>query len=200
MRAALGIHTQSPGYEKLSQSSPNARLTGWIAYTFTSSNRHAYGRTYPFDFEQPHALSLVGNLRLSPRFEVSMTGRLASGFPKTPPLGLYVAGVDDGGGAIIPDRDREGRLVYGIDYGSVENLNRDRHPAYARLDTRVTFVPRWGKGRWRLYVDVLNVFNRKNGPTVEELVADPNSDRPKIHSKHEESFPFLPSFGIHVRF
>jgi len=44
--------------------SSNTRLTGWLAYTFTSAHREAYGRTYPFDYEQPHALSAVASYRV----------------------------------------------------------------------------------------------------------------------------------------
>ncbi|MBN2372038.1 MAG: TonB-dependent receptor plug domain-containing protein [Vicinamibacteria bacterium] len=188
--------------------SSETRLTGWLAYTYTSANRRSYGQTYSFDYEQPHALSLVANFRAHQRLELSMTGRITSGFPATPPLGLYVSGAGDtndfdGDGIeseIVPERDDEGRLVWGVDYGSIANINRSRRPAYARIDLRATFVPRWGKGRWRLYVDALNVLNRKNGPVIEELAYDPDSDRPRITEKRETTIPFIPSFGIHVRF
>jgi hypothetical protein len=188
--------------------SSETRLTGWIAYTYTSANRRCYGRTYPFEYEQPHALSLVANFRAHQRLELSATGRITSGFPTTPPLGLYVTGIADINdldvdgitSEIVPERDSEGRLIWGVDYGSIENLNRSRRPMYARIDFRATFVPRWGKGRWRLYVDALNVLNRKNGPVIEELAFDPDSDRPRIIEKRETTIPFIPSFGIHVRF
>jgi len=190
------------------QVSPSNRLSGWASYTFTHAQRDCYGRTCPFQYEQPHALSVVGSFRLSPRFEASLTARLASGFPRTLPLGLRVAGIDDSADGdgdgdrseIVPDRDREGRLVYAIDYGSIDNLYRGRNPLSARVDLRATFVPRWGKGRWRFYVDVLNALKRSNGPVTDELEHDPNSDRPRIVEKREGGFPLLPSFGIHVRF
>ncbi len=188
--------------------SSSTRLTGWLAYTYTSANREAYGRTYPFEYEQPHALNVVANVRAHQRLELSFTGRFASGFPRTKPLGLYVTGVldaadVDGDGVqyeVIPERDSEGRLVYGVDYGSVGNLNGGRQPWYGRVDFRATFVPRWGKGRWRLYVDALNVLNRDNGLLSDKLEHDPSSDRPRITTKRDGGFPFLPSFGIHVRF
>jgi hypothetical protein len=184
------------------------RLTGWLAYTYTAANRQAYGRTYPFAYEQPHALSLVANFRASQRLELSLTGRFTSGFPRTPPLGLYVTGVNDTSDLdhdgntdeVLPERDREGRLVYAVDYGSIENLNRARDPWHVRADFRATFVPRWGKGRWRLYVDLINVLGRNNGPLHETLAHDPGAAQPKIVSKREDGFPLLPSFGIHVRF
>ncbi len=181
--------------------SSDTRVTGWLAYTYTSADRQAYGRTYPFDYEQPHALSLVANVRVTQRLELSLTGRFASGFPRTAPLGVYVTGVlDPATGRIVPEHDKDGALVYAIDYGGVQNLNGSRQPWYGRVDFRATFVPRWGKGRWRFYVDVINVLGRNNGLEKDELAYDPAAALPKIVSKQEGGFPLMPSFGIHVRF
>ncbi len=185
-----------------------SRLSGWLAYTYTSADRTAYGRTYPFEYEQPHALSLVASVRAHQRLEVSLTGRFASGFPRTPPLGLYVAGVRDTADSnhdgvtdeVVPERDADGALVYAIDYGGVENLDRARSPFYARLDGRVTFIPRWGKGRWRIYVDLINVLSHDNGLVTEKLAYDPAAQVPRMVVERSDGFPFLPSFGVHVRF
>lgn len=190
------------------QTSSATRLSGWLAYTFTVADRQAYGLSYPFDYEQRHALSAVATWRAHQRLELSATGRFATGRPRTAPLGLYVAGVqdlDDGDGdglseEIVPERDSEGRLVYGVDYGGVANLNRSRLPWYGRVDLRATFVPRWGKGRWRLYVDLINVLGRDNGVPSDLLEHDPTGTQPRIVSEPENGFPFLPSFGVHVRF
>ncbi len=188
--------------------SSETRLTGWLTYTYTSANRRAYGRTYPFEYEQPHSLSLVANFRATQRLELSLTGRFASGFPRSTPRGLYVTGVwdsadVDGDGVtdeIVPERDLNGGLVYAIDYGGVENLNRARQPWYGRLDFRATFVPRWGKGRWRFYVDVINLLARDNGLERDELAYDSAGSVPKIVTLKDSGFPLMPSFGIHVRF
>jgi TonB-dependent Receptor Plug Domain len=188
--------------------SSTTRLSGWLAYTYTSANRQAYGYIYPFEYEQPHALSAVASFRASQRLELSVTGRFTSGFPKTPPLGLYASGVldtndTDGDGVtsdVVPERDSEGRLVYAINYGSMENRNRARFPWYGRVDFRATFVPRWGKGRWRLYLDVINLLGRNNSPELEGLQYALDATQPRIVVKREGGFPFLPSFGVHVRF
>ncbi len=184
------------------------RLSGWVAYTYTSADREAYGRTYPFAYEQPHALSVVVSFRAHQRLELALTGRFCSGFPRTAPVGVRVAGVRDAAdadhdgltGEIVPERDGEGALVYAVDYGGIDNLNRSRAPWYARVDGRATFVPRWGKGRWRLYVDLINLLGRNNGLVLEELAHDPASSRPRLVVRREGGFPFVPSFGVHVRF
>ncbi len=188
--------------------SSRSRLSGWLSYTYTAANREAYGRTYPFEYEQPHSLSLVANLRVTQRLELSLTGRFASGMPRTAPLGLYVTGVEDtndqdGDGnteEIVPERDADGGYVYAIDYGGIQNLNGARQPWYGRLDFRATFVPRWGKGRWRFYVDVINLLGHKNGLLNDELAFDPDSSLPRVATSRDPGFPLMPSFGVHVRF
>jgi hypothetical protein len=102
----------------------------------------------------------------------------------------------DGVTEIVPGHDG----IAPIDYGGVLNLNRARLPWYGRLDFRATFVPRWGKGRWRFYVDVINVLNRNNGLERDELAYDSEAVVPRIVTKKDSGFPLLPSFGIHVRF
>jgi hypothetical protein len=185
------------------------RLTGWVAYTWGKAERTAYGRTSAFDYDRRHSLSVVGQLRLSRRIEVALTGRLASGFPTTPPVGLRVSSVPDERDAdgdgnreeLVPERDRVGRLVYLLDQGGVANINSAWQAAYARIDGRVTFTPRFGRERLKLYVDVINILNRKNvGMMERKLEYDPSSDRPRIVETSEGSIPFLPSFGVHYRF
>ncbi len=191
--------------------SPQTRLSGWIAYTYGFANTTAYGRTYPFDYDRRHSLSVVGQLRLTRGLELALTGRFASGFPSTPPVGLRVSAVPDesdldGDGNLaeqIPEHDRTGRLVYVPDFGDVSNLNSGRQKAYARIDGRLTWTPGFGKGRLRLYLDVINVLNRKNvGMAEYELVFDPTAgaERPRLVEGSEGSVPLLPSIGVHFQF
>lgn len=189
--------------------SAETRLSGWAAYTFGVARREVYGRTFPFDYDRRHALSLVGSLRVRPWFELAATARAASGFPRTPALGVRVSAVEDtldldGDGNRAenrPERDAFGRLVYTLDYGGLANLNSSRLPAFARVDLRATFRPRGARGRWLFYLDVINLLNRKNAGVIETtLVYDPASDRPGVHEERQGSIPFLPSFGVRFRF
>src|SRR5207237_420466 len=81
----------------VSRSIPAGRkgLTGWASYTFGVANRTAYGRTYPFDYDRRHAVSFASTYSVGPKFDVAMTVRVASGFPRTPALGVRVAAVAD---------------------------------------------------------------------------------------------------------
>jgi hypothetical protein len=182
-------------------SSPETRLTGWMSYSWGVARRTQYGRTYPFDYDRPHALSVVGSYRFSHKLELSATGRVASGFPRTPVVGLRVASDADERGKLVPARDLDGLLVYGTNLGDTTNLNTARLPYFARLDLRLTFTPRWGSGRWHFYADLINVLGRKNAGMLEsKLHYDPSSELPRLEETREGSLPFLPSVGVHVRF
>ena len=189
--------------------SADTRLTGWASYTWGRATREAYGRTYPFDYDRRHALGIVESWRLSDRFELSTTLRVASGFPMTPVLGLRAAAVADTGDQdhdgnkteLVPQRDAAGRLVYTLDRGGVSNLNSAYLPVFARLDFRATFSPKGHAGRWLFYLDVINLLNRKNPGTIDTTLSyDPSSDRPKMMEQFGGSLPRLPSFGVRFHF
>ncbi|HEY3381371.1 MAG TPA: TonB-dependent receptor [Vicinamibacterales bacterium] len=176
-------------------------LTGWASYTFGIANRTAYGRSYPFEYDRRHAVSLVGSYRFGPRFDIAVTARVASGFPRTPAVGLRVAAAEDARGRLVPARDETGALVYTIDGGGVDNLNTARLPFFARVDLRATYRPGGGSGRWELYLDVINVLNRKNaGDIRNNLDYDATSDRPRLVEERGAAIPLLPSFGMRLRF
>ncbi len=183
--------------------------SGWISYTLGRAEREAYGQIYPFEYDRPHALSIVGSYRLGPRFDIAVTGRLASGFPRTPVLGLRVSAVEDvdrgeGSGTLptlVPELDGAGNLVYTVDHGGVENLNRARLPLYIRFDVRGTFRPGGPSGRWEIYWEVINAFNRANALNFQaNLTYDPTSDVPQLNEEPSEAFPLLPTFGVRLRF
>jgi hypothetical protein len=185
------------------------KLTGWTSYTWGRAEREAYGRRYPFEYDRRHAFTLVSSYAFTPRWEVAATTRIASGFPRTAPLGVQVAGREDlldrdGDGVtaeLLPALDSRGRLEYTVDFGSVGNFNRARLPVFARVDGRLTWRPRGTAGRWEIYAEVINVLNRQNAGAFDpELVYDPTSDRPKIVEKRDQAIPRLPAIGVRLRF
>jgi hypothetical protein len=185
------------------------RLTGWTSYTWGKAEREAYGRRYPFEYDRRHAFTLVSSYAFTPRWEVAATTRVASGFPRTAPLGVRVAGREDtldvdGDGVtdeILPARDARGLLEYTVDFGGVANLNGARLPLFARVDARLTWRPRGAAGRWELYAEVINLLDRQNAGAFDpELVYDATSDRPAIVEKRDQAIPRLPTLGVRFRF
>lgn len=189
--------------------SPSDRVNGWFSYTWGRAETTAYGRTYPSDYDRPHALSLVANYRMSRLIEFGSTVRVQSGFPYSTPIGVRVAAVADttdadGDGNVtelVPRRDALGLPVWTADYGDASNLNTARLPMFARVDLRVTFRPLWQNSRWQVYVEAINLLNRKNISSVDaELVYDPASDRPRVVTKRESSLGLLPTIGVRFKF
>ena len=181
----------------------NARFRGWVSYTWGKAELDAYGRTYPFDYDRRHAVSAVMSYRTSPKWEFATTIRWATGFPRTPPIGVRVAGEERtvaGGTVIEPKRD-DGYLVYEVNFGGVSNINNARLTNYLRPDIRVSWKPRGPRGRWEYYLDVINVLNRKNSASFEaKLRYDPTSDRPRILDTPGDRFAVVPTFGIRWRY
>lgn len=185
------------------------RLTGWTSYTWGKADREVYGRRYPFEYDRRHAFTMVSSFALTPRWDVAATTRVASGFPRTAPVGVRVAGREDAGDLdrdgitdeILPARDARGLLEYQVDFGSIANLNNARLPVFARVDARVTWRPRGVAGRWELYGEIINLLNRKNAGAFDpQLAYDPTSDRPTIVEVRDQSIPRLPTIGVRFRF
>ena len=187
----------------------SARIRGWASYTWGHAVRDAYDRTYPFEYDRRHAFSAVASYRLSNRWELASTIRVASGFPRTAPLGLVVAGANDAADGdrdgnveeLVPARDPSGLLIYAVNFGGTGNLNNARLPMFARVDLRATWRPRGAEGRWELYFEVVNLLNRANAGTLDpQLDYDPTSDRPKIVEKPDQGIPRFPTVGVRFRF
>jgi TonB dependent receptor/TonB-dependent Receptor Plug Domain/Carboxypeptidase regulatory-like domain len=191
------------------QAPADARINGWASYTWGRGEREAYGQQFAFEYDRRHAFAAVVSYRFSPKWEVATTTRVASGFPRTAPLGVRVAATEDrrdrdrdgNRDELVPDIDAAGRPSYEINLGGVSNLYRARLPVFARSDLRITWRPRGATSRWELYAEVINVLDRKNAGALEpRLEYDAASDRPRIVEEADQSIPRLPTIGIRFRF
>jgi hypothetical protein len=134
------------GVEALLRARLGERFFGWIAYTFQRSLRtdRPGEAERPFDFDQPHLLTVLGTWRYTPRWTFGARFRLVSGNPYTPVTGSIL---DAGSDVFVP--------LYGTS-------NSGRLGTFHALDLRVD--RNWTFDRWRLsaYLDVQNVTNRAN--------------------------------------
>jgi hypothetical protein len=191
------------------QAAGDARLSGWASYTWGRGDRRAYGRQYAFEYDRRHAVAAVIAYRWSPNWELATTTRIASGFPRTAPLGVRVAAVEDQADRdadgvldeLVPALDPAGLLVYEVNLGGIGNLYQARLPVFSRVDLRATWRPRGAAGRWEFYAEIINLLNRKNAGSFEpRLQYDPSSDRPGIVEERDQSIPRLPTVGLRFRF
>jgi hypothetical protein len=185
--------------------SASDRFHGWASYTFGRAEMEAYGRRFPFDYDRRHAFSLAGVARLSARFDLASTVRIASGFPYTPDeLRVFPKAVKDPAtGAVIryvPLSDSRVGYLWTLYPGGLRVTNSQRLPVFARADMRLSFRPA-SHPRWQLYADVVNVLNRKNASWyASELQYYPGADRPRVVRKPTAGVSFLPSLGVRVYF
>jgi vitamin B12 transporter len=119
-----------------------AALNGWVTYSFIDSNvTLADGATVPSSNDVTHTMTVVARKPVGKFWEVGSTLRAGSGRPFTPVLGA--------------DPDAPARPLFG-------ELHRDRMPAYARLDGRVTRLQPVRSGLVVIYLETLNLLDRKN--------------------------------------
>ena len=132
---------------------------------------------------------------------MATTAQVATGFPYTPARGVRAVAEEDARGRLVPARDVAGALVYGVDLGGLDRLQRGRLPLYARVDLRIAHQPGGASGRWSWYVEVINLLNRDNPVALEASLAhDPGGTTPRIVESPTAGFPRIPSFGVRFRF
>ena len=175
------------------------RLTGWISYSLSKAQQDIYGRSVPFSYDRPHALSVVWNWRMGSHWELAGTSRAASGFPWTQPAGIGVA-TREIGSRLVPVQTGPTRFATEITPGSVAQLNTGRMPLFARTDLRFAYRPRGASGRWELYAEVLNVLGRNNAWVMDVNIVDRTSFSSPLKEEPVGGLPRLPTVGLRVRF
>lgn len=154
-------------------------ITGWISYSFLRSiKKIPDGYTYS-SYDRTHTIKIYTNIHISSKLNFSIQYIVATGTPYTPPQFKYYSELHPYGWDII--------------YGQI---NSARYSSYSRLDIGITgaFIL-WDKIIVRPYLNILNVFNTKNGIGVKETLN---------YNKNGENYkwdtPVLPTAGITLEF
>ena len=183
------------------------RLTGWATVGLLRAERtfpdplaagiDGVPQTVTFSpiFDRRVDVDLVLQYRLPAALELGARWNFGSGTPFTRPVAQVVGFETDiaNGGYRLPraigqDPDVPLYVVLG-------DRNRERYPAYHRLDVtlRRPYVRRWGT--FTPYVQVLNVYNQKN-----VLFYFYNYDSTPPTRSGVTMFPLLPSIGVEASF
>ncbi len=133
------------GVEVLIRKELTSRFFGWLAYTFSRSDRiDRPGQPRRlFDFDQTHNLTAIASYKLGGGWQLGARYRIITGNPDTPVIGSrYLATFD----AYLP--------IYGA-------ANSMRLPTFHQLDVRLDKT--WTFDSWLLdaYLDVLNAYNHR---------------------------------------
>jgi hypothetical protein len=185
----------------------NSKLSGWVSYSLAYANRFEDGNKLPFRFDQRHTVNIVMNYDFNNWFNVGLRWQYGSGFPFSEPSGIkpriILADQNGDGIAETPviasrknfnDPNSEGQVVYDVDFG--DNKFNSQKPAYHRLDVRFNFITNFWNLDWVFYLDVVNVYNRKNVVNYDYYVTEDL----KLGREQNNMFPILPTLGISVKF
>ena len=160
------------------------RLTGWVGYTLSKSERQFAaingGAWFNARQDRPHDLSVVAVYQLRPTWSLAGTFVASTGSAVTYPVGRYAV-------------DGQAVALYGA-------RNADRLPAYTRLDVGATWDrPRPGRrfqGSWNF--SVYNLLGRENPYTIRfEAVPD---DPARTQAVQTALFRWVPSATYNFTF
>lgn len=162
------------------------RLSGWIGYTLSWTNRQFedlnFGRKFPYKYDRRHDISLVGVYELSDGIQLSGNWVYGTGNSLSLPHRVYM-GYDD-----------FSRYFYAI-INHYEERNSFRMRAYHRLDINVDFTKekKWGERTWSL--GFYNLYNRQN-----PFYVDIEEREGKKHFIQYSLFPIIPTISYSFKF
>ncbi len=168
------------------------KLTGWISYTLSKSERKVPGinnsQWYASRFDRRHNLSVIGMYQLSTRWNLSATFTFGSGTPFNFPIDKFQV---------------QGYTAYNNPNAPRNNL---RLPAYNRLDLSATLKSKnkirdWGFFKnysWELVFSIYNVYGRRNAFAI--LPQQTSADDPFTTYANKISIVGNPIPGITFNF
>lgn len=185
----------------------DSKFSGWVSYALAYANRFEDGIKLPFRFDQTHTFNLVLNYDFYSWFNVGVRWQYGSGFPFSEPVGIKPRIIyEDTNGDGVPetpvistrksfnDPNGEGEVIFDVDFG--DNKFNSRKPDYHRLDVRFNFLANFWNLDWVFYLDVVNVYNRKNVVNYDYYITEDL----KLGREQNNMFPILPTLGISVKF
>lgn len=173
------------GIEVLLRGAERGPLSWWLTYTFSSVEEDIDGRKVPRAIDQPHAFRADLNYRTESGWNFNAAWLYHTGWPTTSLTGR-VATAADGSIVIEP--------VLGP-------YNGERLSPYHRLDARVSRVWKLPLGHLDTYVDLQNLYDRRNVRGFENFAFEPGPDGGvRVRSDEVGWGEFLPSFGIRWQF
>ncbi|MCZ7650921.1 MAG: TonB-dependent receptor [Thermoanaerobaculia bacterium] len=155
----------------------------WINYAWSEATDTLDGREVLRATDQTHAVNLAASWRPSPRWSFNAVWIYHTGWPTTPVSARLDIG-SDGETIAVP---------------VIGELRSDRLDDYHRLDVRASRRFTRGRAVWEFFIDVQNLYNRRNDAGVEldggNFLID-DQGQAVYRPSPEKWFGLLPSFGI----
>ena len=166
------------GVELLIKDESSRPFTWWLSVARSKATDRIDGEDVPRSWDQPHVFSFNTNYRRS-NWNFNLAGLFHAGWPTTAIVAAYTPGPD------IPVTL------------SLGPRNRERLPAYRRLDARVMYGRPFSRGLFRSWLEVTNALNHPNPCCIGgfSLFIDP-AQRSVAVRPDSSGLGWLPSFGI----
>jgi outer membrane receptor protein involved in Fe transport len=178
--------SRTDGVELLVRGHRGERFDWWLAYSWARAEDRfpaalpGAAETVPRPLDQLHTVALDLNFRLPREWNLNLAWRFHSGWPTTPVEARFVSDPDD------PEAEPELAAVFGP-------LRSERLPDDHRLDLRASRSWQTARGRWTLFFDVQNVYDRQNLAGF-DLAVDEDEGTVELEEEH---WPGLfPSVGF----
>ena len=171
------------------------KFFGWISYAYTHAERRedAGSSYHPYFFDNTNIVSIVANYNFTPSFEIGAKWQYLSGTSEVPISSIV----------LIQDPVTRGLnpLLASVD----ESVTAELTP-YHKLDFRVSYKFDFMGLRVGGFLDILNVYNRKNSvkfiftpeSPLEVQGEEVEIEEPEIFEAQQ--FPRIPYIGLTVEF
>jgi len=188
LQTTVSYHNQGTGYisgaEAFLRHRVNEKFFGWFSYAWTHREHRAHPDA-PYEshiFDNTHIISLVGNYNIIPTLEIGGKWQYSSGT-----TGAHVSEI-----LLIQDPITRGMQPIFADVQGVGAIPLASLPSYHRLDIRVSKT--WYRKGWQMsgFLDVLNVYNRKNTIKFHNPAGDNVQEAPQL--------PIIPYIGLTIDF
>ena len=155
------------------------RLSWFVNYAWSKAEDEINGQMVARQWDQEHTFNASVNYRYNRRWNFNGSWNYHTGWRITPFTFTNDASAENG---------------YRFDLGPI---NSDKLNAYHRLDLRVNRSIYRANGRsFNLYIDVQNLYNRKNLAGFEDLEVINNNGVNELVYDQAKWLPILPSLGV----
>lgn len=168
------------------------KLTGWLGYTLSKNTRQFeninQGKAFPYNYDQRHNISVVGNYTLGKGYSLSANWVYSSGRPLSIVRAYFPALSNN----IDPNTNLP-TYFSGEYYGEKNSL---RMADYHRLDVSIQRV-KWSRGREKTFTfGFYNAYNRQN-PFMYFYRQEKSTQQTKLYQF--SLFPILPFLNYQIR-
>ena len=175
------------------------RLNGWASYAWSIARKKFQQKEYYTNWDRRHVFNIIGNYRLTPKWDINGKWTFQTGQPYTPILGYYIEKVPDASNQVY-------RTIPGT-------RNGGRYPLYHRLDLGAVWHTKVKGKKMDVFIQIVNTYWQKNvfryayrfGSTINGVDDDGDKEIDEADEGRPQrgvinGLPIIPSIGVTFEF